>query len=223
LGKTRHLLTRAAGFVLLVLFATVLRIHAQAEDHVPEVALKLFEPWEDMRKRSSAEIHAISGEEVGSSWFRVIPFDARLRFADSHYGFVTPRAKFFTIGFNRAKVTNVRMSPQVEALVLDDALKVVIDLQDQWRNGGWKPFDTKHMPLFADTPQWRKDLEDCKTNTTFWLVPGLYQTQLDIACFDDANHPNEKRYLITLELSQPYVKETDGDFRHLKPYRPPQP
>ena len=30
------------------------------------------------------------------------------------------------------------MSPQIEPLLLDDTLKVVLDLQEQWRNAGWR-------------------------------------------------------------------------------------
>ena len=82
----------------------------------PEIALLIGEPWENMRKRSSAKIDpAIAGH----FWGRLPKSDARLRFADPEYGFVTPLARYFTVTFNRDESTNgVHMSPQVEPLLL---------------------------------------------------------------------------------------------------------
>lgn len=94
----------------------------------PEIALMLGEPWEDMRQRSSASIEPAI---FGYFWGRLPKSDARLRFMDSDYGFVTPKARFFTVSFESDEtVSSVRISPQVEPLLLDDTLKVVLDLQD---------------------------------------------------------------------------------------------
>jgi hypothetical protein len=100
----------------------------------PEIALKIGEPWEDMRKRSSAKIDPTMDGEI---WFEIPKTDARMRFVDDQYGFVTPPARFFTVNSNaKGQVTGVRMSPQVEPLLMDDAMKVVQDLQNQWRQAG---------------------------------------------------------------------------------------
>jgi hypothetical protein len=89
----------------------------------PEIALDIDEPWEDMRKRSTAKIASALPD---ANWFRVPKSNARLRFIDSQYGLITPVAKFFTIGFDGVRTRNVRMSPQTEPLLLDDALKVLL-------------------------------------------------------------------------------------------------
>jgi len=39
------------------------------------------------------------------------------------------------------------MSPQIEPLLLDDALTVVLDLQDQWRQGDWVGRRQKDNPF----------------------------------------------------------------------------
>jgi hypothetical protein len=110
----------------------------------PEIALVIGEPWEAMRQRSSA---AIDPAIAGHFWGRLPRSDARLRFIDPQYGFVTPLARFFTVSFNSDEsVSNVRMSPQIEPLLLDDTLKIVLDLQEQWRQGGWKPIRVKNFP-----------------------------------------------------------------------------
>eukprot|EP01038_Epipyxis_sp_PR26KG_P000575 gene575-805_t len=106
----------------------------------PEIALVLGEPWEDMRQRSNVSI----GPAVAGYYWGAIPkSDARLRFIDPQYGFVSPPARFFMIRYNDMRVADLSLSPQVEPLLLDDTLKVVLDLQEQWRKGGWIPIHVK--------------------------------------------------------------------------------
>jgi hypothetical protein len=171
----------------------------------PEIALVIGEPWEAMRQRSSATIDpAIAGH----FWGRLPRSDARLRFIDPQYGFVTPLARFFTVSFNSDEsISGVRMSPQIEPLLLDDTLKIVLDLQEQWRQAGWKPIRVKDDPPFADTPQWRARLRDVnKSGTSYWQAGNQYQAMLVVGRFEDDKHPEEERYLITLALARPWVK-----------------
>ena len=167
-----------------------------------EIALVIGEPWEDMRQRSSAEIDpAIAGR----FWGRLPKSDARLRFIDLHYGFETPLARFFTVTFDDELVNSVSMSPQIEPLLLDDTLKVVLDLQEQWRKAGWTPIRIKSFPSFADTPQWRARLRDVnKGGTAYWRAGDKYQVMLAVNRFRDYQRPTEERYLITLQLATPW-------------------
>jgi len=182
----------------VAVFIIVLVIKALSAE--PEIALKIGEPWEDMRQRSTASIDpAITGHY----WGRFPKSDARLRFIDPKYGFVTPVARFFTVSFNDEKVDNVRMSPQIEPLLLDDALKVVLDLQEQWRQGGWSPIWAEDFPSFADTPQWRVRLRDeHKVNKAYWQADKRYQVMLVVSRFEDEKRPTDERYLITLSLAR---------------------
>jgi hypothetical protein len=166
----------------------------------PEIALVIGEPYEAMRQRSSATIDpAIPGH----SWFNIPKSDARLRFTDPQYGFVTPLARFFTVSFDDELISSVRMSPQIEPLLLDDALKIVLDLQEQWRQGGWTPIRVKDFPSFADTPQWRARLRDVnKGGTAYWRAGDQYQVILVVNRFRDIKRPTEERYLITIGLGK---------------------
>lgn len=123
----RKVLAMAVAVLLIVAV-----IRALSDE--PEIALMIGEPWEAMRQRSSA---VIAPAFPGYSWFNMPISDARLRFIDPQLGFETPLARFFTVSFDRGGlVSSVRMSPQIEPLLLDDTLKVLLDLQDQWRQGG---------------------------------------------------------------------------------------
>jgi hypothetical protein len=186
--------------VVLALAVTTLLIVAAIEvlSDEPEIALVIGEPWEDMRQRSSA---AIDPAIPGHYWGQIPESDARLRFADPQYGFVTPLARFFSVSFDDERVSNVRMSPQIEPLLLDDTLKVVLDLQEQWRKAGWVPIRAKDFPSFADTPQWRAQLRDVnKGGTAYWRAGDKYQLMLVVSRFRDNKRPTEERYLITLGI-----------------------
>ncbi|WP_224788967.1 flagellar biosynthesis sigma factor [Pandoraea terrae] len=189
--------------VIAILALAAVRLIGHIQSDVPEIALVIGEPWEAMRQRSSAKIDpAIPGHV----WGRIPKIDARLRFIDPTYGFVTPPARFFSVGFDDERVNNVRMSPQIEPLLLDDALKIVLDLEEQWRKGGWQLTFPEGWPAFADTPQWRAQIQACRASTTYWQAESKYQALLTVACFQDDRHPNEERYLITLALAKPWLK-----------------
>ena len=174
----------------------------QAVSPDPEIALIEGEPWEDMRARSSASIGpAIPGE----IWYRMPKTDARLRVVDPQYGFVTPKARFFTINFNKDHVDGVSMSPQVEPLLLDDTVRVLMDLQDQWRAGGWTVI-TSRKPAFVDTPEWRKALREAPNGmTTYWQAGEKLNALLHVSRFADERHPDQERYLISLNVASPWL------------------
>ena len=168
-----------------------------------EIALMIGEPWEDMRQRSSASIGSAIADR---SWFRIPESDARLRFIDPQYGFVTPLARFLTVMFEDERIHGVRMSPQIEPLLLDETLKVVLDLQEQLRSAGWTPIRVEEDPPFADTPQWRSQLRDVnKGGTSYWHAGNRYQVMLVVGRFKDKKRPTEERYLITLSLATPWT------------------
>ena len=190
--------------IAAALALAALRLCAQVQSVEPEIALVIGEPYEDMRQRSSS---AIAPAIPGHAWYNTPKSDARLRFIDPQYGFVTPPARFFTVSFNDERVDGVRMSPQIEPLLLDDALKIVLDLQAQWRKHGWKPVSEKDDPPFADTPEWRTQLRDVnRGGTTYWQAGKKYQAMLVMGRFKDDKRPNEERYLITLALAKPWVE-----------------
>ncbi|WP_095079908.1 hypothetical protein [Pseudomonas sp. Irchel s3h17] len=198
-------LTQRVGWrrgVIALAVAACIAWAAIAAQSEKEIALVIGEPWEDMRQRSSAEIDpAIAGR----FWGRLPKSDARLRFIDPHYGFETPLARFFTVTFDDELVNSVSMSPQIEPLLLDDTLKVVLELQEKWRNGGWTPIRIKDFPSFADTPQWRARLREVnKGGTAYWRAGDQYQVMLAVNRFRDYKRPTEERYLITLQLATPW-------------------
>ncbi|MCG3464189.1 hypothetical protein L7G72_20795 [Xenorhabdus bovienii] len=199
---------RRGGLIIvlsIVLSLTIIYLYHAFYSRVPEIALVIGEPYEEMRQRSSA---VIDPHIPGHAWYNTPKTDARLHFTDPKYGFVTPPARFFTVMFDDGIINSVRMSPQIEPLLYDDAIKIVLDLQDQWHKAGWVLTKAKERPALANTPELRAQLRSMKggAGTTFWQAGEQYQIMLNIALFQDDDHPDEERYLITLQIAEPWIK-----------------
>ena len=164
-----------------------------------EIALIIGEPWKDMQARSSAEIGDDIPDEI---WYRMPKELAYLRFADPQHGFVTPPAKFFTIGFNRGKIDSIRMSPQVEPLPLQEAVDIVLDLQNQWRKSGWELDEPEEYPAYDNTPVWHEALKKCAALSTHWNAGKSYQLMVVITCYEDNRYPDNKGYLVTMSMGK---------------------
>ena len=195
---------RVAGCLLLaVLMLAAIHQLKQPLWGEPEIALEIGGTYEDMRNRSSASFSPLL---PGNLWLGIPSVDARLRLIDPQYGFVTPLARFFTVGFDDNVIEDIRMSPQIKPLLLDDALKVVLDLQDQWREKGWRAMGLRKNPTIADTPEWRAKLrEGIRHGRSFWQARDKYQVMLLLGRFKDSRNPTEERYLITLSIARPWL------------------
>ncbi|CBJ80458.1 hypothetical protein XBJ2_610003 [Xenorhabdus bovienii str. Jollieti] len=199
-------LRRGSLIILLsiVFGLTIIYLYHAFYSRDPEIALVIGEPYEAMRQRSSAKISPPYDNSIG---FRIPKTDARLRFTDPKYGFITPPARFFTVSYNKGIIENVRMSPQIEPLLYDDAIKIVLDLQDQWRKAGWTLTLARESPALANTPELRAKLRSLiGSEVTYWQAGEQYQIMLIMARFKDDRHPDEERYLITLAIAEPWVK-----------------
>ena len=69
------------------------------------------------------------------------------------------------------------MSPQVEPLPLQEALDIVLDLQNQWGKSGWELQDPIENPPYEDNTEWRKAIEQCTAYSTYWQVKTCIQLQ----------------------------------------------
>ena len=149
----------------------------------PVIALELGGTYENMREHSTAPFSPLNARVQGI-WGGMPKTDARLRFVDPQYGFETPLARFLSVGFNDNVVDDIRMSPQIEPLLIDDAMKVVLDLQAQWCAKGWRPIGTRRNPTIADTPEWRAYIRFGElAGQSYWQAGDKYQAMLILGRF----------------------------------------
>ncbi len=139
---------RCGAFLLVLAGLTWAVIHRLTQPlwDEPEIVVEMGGTYENLLRNSSAPF---SPEIRDRIWFGIPMTDARLRFVDPQFGFTTPAARFFTVNFDDNVISGIRMSPQVEPLLIDDALKVVLDLQDQWREKGWVAKGLRNNPTLS--------------------------------------------------------------------------
>ena len=214
---------RCGAFLLVLAGLTWAVIHRLTQPlwDEPEIVVEMGGTYENLLRNSSAPF---SPEIRDRIWFGIPMTDARLRFVDPQFGFTTPAARFFTVNFDDNVISGIRMSPQVEPLLIDDALKVVLDLQDQWREKGWVAKGLRNNPTIADTPEWREWLrKGILAGRSYWLAGDKYQAMLILGRFEDYRNPTEERYLITLALAKPWTPFDEIEDMRVEPSHFPAP
>jgi hypothetical protein len=171
-----------------------------------EVVLNIIgEPYEKVRQQSRSTLPALNEWNFLDLYVRRPTI---FRFDEPNYGFVTPPAKFLFLEVVREnRVDAVTLSPQVKTLPLNESMAILVDLQSQFRHGGWKPIRLSEDPPIDDSPAMRASIHRCDDPTTYWQAANKLQVSLNIRCFQSDNHLNGERYLITLQLSTPFVND----------------
>ena len=173
------------------------------QEVMAEVKLVIGEPYAQMLKDSTPKV--IAQDIPNETWYNQVNEPAELHFNDPQYSFTTPTAKFLAVSYDSGVVDSVRMSPQIDTLNWDDAIKVVLNLQDQWRKGGWILSKPNRSPAYEDTPALRGQAKNNKSRTVFWSAGDKYQIMIFLQRFADSKRPNEERYLITMQIAKPWI------------------
>jgi hypothetical protein len=200
-GKPR---TRCQKVWRGLLLVVLIYVTDQMLPPYPELVVEIGGTYEDMIERSSAEFDPFI---PATSWFGEIESPARLRFVDPEYGFTAPASRTLYVSFDDNIVTHLSARPQTRPLTLDEALEVILGLQEQWRAAGWYEFDPRDNPAIADTPHWRKKLRDAPNgNGSYWQAENKYQVLLRLNQNFDPNDPDIKpdkeRYRLRLDVSR---------------------
>ncbi|HEX7906540.1 MAG TPA: flagellar biosynthesis sigma factor [Paraburkholderia sp.] len=204
---TRRGLRILALALMVLTTALVWQIHARREQ-TDEVILKLGEPYEQMRQRSRSSL-----PPRGTGSISMASVIAKFRFDDPVYGFTTPAAVFSQMGLDdseNSNVASVQLSPQMTALPLDEAIAIVMDIQDQLRRSGWRAFQYSYWRPIENTPVTRRAIGACKDPMSVWNGGDKYQVTLDVRCFSTQMQPGQERYVVTLELGPPFYKDAAG-------------
>jgi hypothetical protein len=81
-----------------------------------------------------------------------------LRFNDPKHGFTLPPTRFAMLGYMHDKVETVATSPMMDKLPFNQAVAVLEDLQNQFKAGGWEPWEGDGSTWFDLTPEGKKRL-----------------------------------------------------------------
>jgi hypothetical protein len=208
MGFRKSWLGRYSLFALKVsLLAVLMGQLCSGKESTDAVVVQLGEPYEQVRRHSRS---TLPPWEPGD-FLAIVTRPATFHFDHARYGFTTPAAKFLAVGMSgrTGNVDSVTLSPQVEALPLDDALAILLDLQAQLRRGGWRPFQASYWRPIEDESELRRTVRECKSPMTVWNAGTDYQVNLDIRCFGTDAQP--QRYLITLQFGRQSFKDYPYD------------
>jgi hypothetical protein len=110
-----------------------------------------------------------------------------LRFNDPKHGFTLPPTKFALVGYMDNKVDTVSTSPMLDKLPFDEAVAVLENLQDQFKTGGWQPWEGDGSTWFDLTPEGKKRLyermfEPGYSQSAELRVPNKYAMTFRLKC-----------------------------------------
>jgi hypothetical protein len=110
-----------------------------------------------------------------------------LRFDDPTHGFTLPPTKFAVIGYSRNHVSTMATSPMLEKLPFDEAVEVLENLQNQFKAGGWEPWEVDDSTWFDLSLEGKKRLyirmfEPGYMQTASLRVPKKYGMTFRLKC-----------------------------------------
>lgn len=124
------------------------------------ISVRIGDTFEQVARASNFPVMASSdiptSDEVGSGSTWVRKPSVIIHFNDPKYGFSLPPTKFAAIGYMHNKVDTIATSPMLDQLSYDQALAVVVALQNQFIAGSWQLDDA--TTWFDLTPAGRNAL-----------------------------------------------------------------
>ncbi len=133
--------------------------------HVPAPTVLSFhigQTFEDVAKNSTypvmerSNLPADHPRKTGVTW--VTKPAVSIHFNDPLHEFTLPPTKFAVLGFDENRASTLATSPMLDKLPFDEALALLEDLQNQFRAGGWIPFQEDGSTWFDFTPEGKKRL-----------------------------------------------------------------
>ena len=202
------------GFVLLVI-AWRLR--------TPEPTILSFrpgQPFGEVVKDSSFPVLERSNlpdpdTGFGGTW--VTEPAVIIRLNDSEHGFTLPPTKFAALSYQQNVAATLATSPMLDELPFDEALVILENLQNQFKAGGWKPWEADDSTWFDLTPEGKKRLyarmfEPGYAQEATLRIPKLYGMVFRLKCTEGCwTREPPYRFLIDVGVSRDIEGSKPGD------------
>ncbi|TFW34626.1 hypothetical protein [Massilia horti] len=110
-----------------------------------------------------------------------------IHFTDPKHGFTLPPTKFAALTYSDNKAVSLATSPMLDKLPFDDVVAVLENLQNQFKAGGWEPWEVDGSTWFDLTPEGKKRLyarmfEPGYMQTAILRVPKKYGMTFRLKC-----------------------------------------
>ena len=107
-------------------------------------------------ERSNRPADDPGNNRFGATW--VTKPAVIIRFNDPRHGFILPPTKFAALSYQDNRAATLATSPMLDKLPFDAAIHVLENLQNQFKAGGWIPFEEDGSTWFDFTPEGKKRL-----------------------------------------------------------------
>ncbi|QOL51497.1 hypothetical protein [Massilia litorea] len=126
-----------------------------------------------------------------------------IRLNDSKHGFTLPPTKFAALSYQRNVVATLATSPMLDALPFE-AVAVLDNLQNQFKAGGWEPWEKNDSVWFDLSPEGRKRLyarmfEPGYAQEATLRIPKLYGMTFRLKC-NEGCWTREPPYLFLIDI-----------------------
>jgi hypothetical protein len=127
-----------------------------------------------------------------------------IRFTDPKHGFTLPPTKFAALAFSKNKASSLATSPMLDALPFNEAISVLENLQNQFKAGGWEPWEKNDSVWFDLSQDGRKRLyarmfEPGYAQEATLRIPKLYGMTFRIKC-NEGCWTREPPYLFLIDI-----------------------
>ena len=203
--KTRHRLLAASAAAIAIGFWWY--------NHRPEptvLAFRLGQTFEQVVKnstypapeRSNRPAEDPGDHKFGAIW--VTEPAVIIRFTDSNHGFTLPPTKFAALSFSENQAVSLSTSPMLDPLPFDEAVAILEDLQNQFKAGGWEPWEKDDSTWFDLTPEGKKRLyaqmfKPGYMQTNSLRVPKMYGMTFRLKCAEGC-WTQEPPYLFLIDI-----------------------
>lgn len=141
-----------------------------------------------------------------------------IRFTDPKHGFTLPPTKFAALTFSENQAVSLATSPMLDPLPFDEAVTILENLQNQFKAGGWEPWEKDDSTWFDLSPEGKKRLyarmfEPGYMQTNSLRVPKMYGMTFRLKCTEGC-WTREPPYLFLIDVG------VGGDSYGWKPGEP---
>jgi hypothetical protein len=127
-----------------------------------------------------------------------------IRFTDPKHGFTLPPTKFAALTFSENQAVSLATSPMLDPLPFDEAVAILENLQNQFKAGGWEPWEVDDSAWFDLTPEGKKRLyarmfERGYMESASLRVPKMYGMTFRLKC-NEGCWTREPPYLFLIDI-----------------------
>jgi hypothetical protein len=203
--KPRH---RHIAILSCLIAAVILRYPRTPEPTI--LAFRLGQTFEQVVRnstypaleRSNRPADDPGGGKFGAIW--VTEPSVIIRFTDPKHGFTLPPTKFAGLAFSENQAISLATSPMLNPLPFDEAIAILENLQNQFKAGGWQPWEKDDSVWFDLTPEGKQRLharmfESGYSQEATLRIPKLYGMIFRLKCSEGC-WTKEPPYLFLIDI-----------------------